>query len=1646
MIGGEALGSSLAARCYERFPELQLFTSYGPTEAAIECMLHRAQPGELSVRPEVPIGAPSNGVSLLLLDTDGNRVPIGGLGEICISHVGLTEGYLGEPTPQLSHPFFWFEDQRYYRTGDLARLVDDGTLVYQGRADTQVKVGGIRLEPVEVEGALESHPGVAKAAVRLLAGTEGTPQLLTAWFVPAGAGQDDPIAAVELRSFLAQSLPAHAIPVAFVEVDRIPVTTNGKLDERALPAPRREHRVQAGGGGDRPSESEREIIVVWEQLLGVDPIGVHDDFFVLGGDSLAAMHMMVSVGEVVGRVISEDLAFVHTTPRSLAAAIELASSLPTSLTTPVQVTHPADVPRPSAGESAILLDEALAASPGRYNVGHLFVVPAELDEDRFFGALIEAASMHVPLSWTHGRTRRRLADDQMVERCDPEPPVAPADLPAVLERWHRPPMDPANGPLIRCAVQPLDDGRTAVLLVIHHVAIDAEGTRLLWNQLDILYHGGTVERPTIDYPSFAAWQESTITDADSRFWSSLDYPSSSWMFDRPDSAAADGYVNKRAGFTAADLGESQDATGFSVMLAALAVASSRRMDADSVGVGVVASTRNHPLADSLVGYFLNTLPLIVECPPHDSFAGVARSASMASRRALAHRTYPYADVVKARRERGDVLPRIDVMLAYDNAGHSSFGGQAVEDRVLFNGSAVADTATLFVNVDGSNVDLSMEFSGARMSRAQAEEFLADVEAVARAGLAEPETLVGDVSLPSDGSSLLLGREVVIDELVWPAISGQIHKCSEQLAVICGSEALSWSRLGTRSVELAMALVEAGVEPGERVALCLPRSGDLIAGIVACLRLGVSYVPVDPTYPSERKRLIARKAGAKVGLVSDNEAVTNLDLDPGHIRRPADPAELPTWNSLDGDAEAYVMFTSGSTGEPRGVPVSVRQLAGSTAARTLAYEGHPGRFLLVSSLSFDSSVAGLFWTLFSGGTVILPTEDQVRDPEALLGLISDCQVSHTLVVPTLYSALLERGEDQLAWPSQVIVAGEACPKALVDRHFRLRPGSRLANEYGPTEATVWSTLHHCSPDDADTPIGKPIPGVWVEIVDPSGKPVPQGIRGELIVGGPGVVAGYLEDPTASLARFGEGDLGRFFRTGDAAAVVDGAVVYRGRLDNQLNVGGVRAEPEEIEAAILRDQAIGAAIVIATDPRSLDDLVGSADPAELARLMTASADNSDPAAFLEQELRAASDQQQLVAHLEPAPGASIDLKLLKAALRDQLPAGLQPRKLVVHDELSRTANGKLDREAAASLSVATEESSVSDNEVDNRVLGQVMSHFQEVLGVSDVGPDESLFDLGGHSLIALRLLDRIEETSGVRLAVAELYQRPTPRGVADLLDGLDVSSHRQEFVVDIQPEGTRPPIFGVHVLGRNGLYYRPLSEALGPDQPVFGLGIASALEDATAPTEVARISAIYADEVERVAPRGPVVLAAVSIGSSVAFELADHLAARGREVALVALFDAAGPASTNGGSTRVRRHLRQLRDHPVSYFSARFARVGMRSKRRLERMEKRVREVLGLQLPDRLRIRGFVEANVHAAAAYVVTPRHHPMVVFRAVEDPFGHGRGDGTMGWGETARGGLEVIDCPGGHVSMLAQPHVEILAGELQNAIDQAISSLKPTS
>ncbi len=1323
------------------------------------------------------------------------------------------------------------------------------------------------------------------------------PEMLTLWVEASNDLDLD-----ELRAELAAGLPAHAVPQAIEVVDSIPLTTNGKVDMAALPAPAlRRPSPLSSSGRAATTDTEVHIASVWGTVLGLGDVRATDDFFALGGTSLHALEMIVRISDHFDVVIPESLAFTKRTVAELASHVdaELASVDPDAPiadgTTTVR--ESLEIPRLgehallplSAGEEAMLYEWRRDQSDLRYNVARLYFLPANVDIERFNDAVRLVVAHQPTLHTSYGARRQELPVSSAVWIAESASEVAP--LERLAEHINGTQFDLVNGRLMTVhhltSDHPTDRGRRAVLLRTHHIVSDAGSLDVLWNQIDLAYRGEDLPELGATYAEHALWQRDRTADADT-VWNPQTTPGELLLRGRGEEP--DGYVHRESDISMSELRQAPATTPFANALTALGAAMRPYHDADLLELTITSSVRDHPAIADVVGYFLNPLPLLIDVQRDVTMQALAESVSDTLAVGLEHRAVPFGSIIRSARSRGIAGPTGRIMLAVEDLAPAVLDGEPVEHRILSSGTAVNDL-TFFVQIRGEKIELGCEYRGSTVGRESAERLLDGFAGALELLVADASALVDSAAVRPTPS---LGEPLSELPLV-PALLAEVTEDrAEELAVRSGDRTLTYGELDAEARRLAARLRAVGVGAGDRVAVVLPRSVDLLSAITATWMLGASYVPIDISHPAARVTELLSAAGVRAAVSSGSGHQGLTEVTTIHVDRDEN-AVLPITRiaSVGADAEAYVIFTSGSTGQPKGVPISHGNLAASLGARRQWYAEPVERYLLVSSAGFDSSVAGLFWTLADGGELVIPTEDQVHDVDALLALIASTEVTHTLMVPSLYGALLQRSTNELESLRTVIVAGEACPPALVGAHFealaddpplgggyqsRLQSvRTELINEYGPTEATVWSTAHRCSSADANAmivPIGQPIPGMAAEVVDTAGVALPLDTAGELWVSGPGVSSGYLSDEDASSFVADRGT-GPIYRTGDLVVRrSNGALDFLGRVDSQLSVGGVRIEPTEIEQAVSSIDGVSSCLV---------------------------------------GLRG----RQLVAWIEAAGTTGADVRATAGLI---LPSTHVPSRVVVVDELPRNANGKLDRGRLDELplgEVSVEPVVESDDPVVLAVADIFRAAFEGAAADgSAIGPNTDFFDAGGDSLRAVAVVSMLENEFGQRVAIGELMDAPTParlaqrlgaapseaevadaeraHEVADIVDAAERTvrgnSGEQDTLVEwLRSSGEGTPLIVLPPGGGNLLRYAPLVRALDEDTPVVGVRLPGADARSEIVGTIWAQASLMLEALDTAVPHGPYRLLGWSTGGLLAWEIARLLKARGDEVELVVLVD-------------------------------------------------------------------------------------------------------------------------------------------------------------
>jgi amino acid adenylation domain-containing protein len=1357
IFGGEALEPASLAPWFDRHGDEKplLVNMYGITETTVHVTWRPVRRQDVAAAGKSPVGVPIPDLAVRLRDRYGNLVPRGVAGEIQVAGAGLARGYLGRPelTAERFVPDpFGDSGGRLYRSGDLARWIDGGDLEYLGRIDHQVKVRGFRIELGEIEAALGAHPTVREAVV--LPREEGSGDLrLVGYVVPRESGVDLP----GLRAFLKDRLPDYMVPAALVEIPAVPLTAHGKVDRRALPDPV-DAMVPAERGSDPPRTPIEELVAgIWSEVLQVGRVGRRESFFDLGGHSLLATQVISRLRAVVGVDLPLRELFEAPTVGELASRIEAARSGPSSGQPPLRRYPREGAPPLSFAQERLWFLDQLQPGTAAYNIPNAVRLNGALDVAALRRALAAIVRRHEAL-----RTVFAVQEGRPVQviREDLHPALPLADLSALpraaremelgrlLAAASAQPFDLAAGPLLRHALLRLGEGEHALLLTFHHIVSDAGSLEVFVRELAALYGAFAAGRPSplpelpVQYADFARWQrqwlEGAALEVQLAFWRErlAGVPLLRLPGDRP-RPAVQGSAGAMLAFALPEplaaavhaLARQRGATVFMALLAAYQVLLSRLAGQEDFAVGAPVAGRERREIEGLIGFFVNTLVLRSSMAEDLEGLKLLERTRALSLEAYAHQGVPFERVVQevAPERNLSYTPLFQAMLSFQSLALASLELPGLSLSPVSEEFPVSKfDLTLTAFDSGTQIFGRWVYSTALFERATIARWKGHFEVLLEGLTADPKRRVSELPLLTGRE-----REQLLAEWNRPPVDypeegfvhrlfeAQAERTPEAVAVVLAGEALSYRELNARANRLARRLRRLGAGPETLVGIRAERSFEMVVALLAVLKSGSAYVPLDPALPAERLSFMIADAGIELLLTeelpgSDGERDDNLAA----VLSPENPA--------------YVIYTSGSTGQPKGVVVSHRSLGNrlqyARAGDVLASDA----FLQKTTISFDVSLLEIFAPLVTGGRTVLARPGGQQDPAYLVELIREQRITYTSFPPSLLNVLFrQEGFDRCDSLRVVVTGGETVPAVLPGQFYERLPGAGLLNRYGPTETTISVTSWLCERGGTprSLPIGRPTAKARVYLVDRDLQPVPIGVTGEILLGGTCVARGYLRRPDLTAAAFvpdpfaGEPG-GRLYRTGDLARYrPDGAVEFVGRADSQVKIRGFRVELGEIEAALARHPAVREAAVIDRE----DGLT-----------------------------------RTLAAYLVPAEGEAPGEAELRRFLLESLPAYMVPADFVLLAALPVAATGKVDRKALPAPGRRSVEASEPPRNPTEELLAAVWA---ELLARERVGIHDGFFDLGGHSLLATQVMSRVRESFGVELPLRLLFERPTIAALAE-----------------------------------------------------------------------------------------------------------------------------------------------------------------------------------------------------------------------------------------------------------------------------------------
>ncbi|WP_302216612.1 non-ribosomal peptide synthase/polyketide synthase [Streptomyces sp. JUS-F4] len=1349
VLGGETCTPELAAKW--AVGRRRVINAYGPTESTVVATMSEALSADaLSAGGVAPIGRPFPHIRVYVLDARLRPVPPGVAGELYVSGTGLARGYWDRPglTAERFVACPFEPGARMYRTGDLVRWNRDGDLEFAGRTDEQVKVRGFRIEPGEVEAVLTGHPAVAQAVVVAREDTPGDTRLV-AYAVTVA---DDDAAGQELRAHVAGLLPGYMVPSAVVVLDRLPLTPNGKLDRKALPAP----DYAALSRGRAPRTPREEVLCgLFAEVLGVPRVGVDDGFFELGGHSLLVTRLASRIRSVLGFEVAIATVFDAPTVADLAQRLDQQDEVRPAL---VRMPRPHHIPLSFAQRRLWFLHK-LEGPSATYNSPLVLRLTGRLDQPALRAALLDVVRRHESLRTVFpeqdGEPRQSVIEHDRVRLTWETRSVSEQELPDALKIAAGYEFDLSSEIPVRAWLFASGDDHVLMIL-LHHIATDGWSTGPLAADLVAAYAArSAAQAPSwaelpVQYADYTLWQRELLGDESAAgsvfarqvgYWAErlADLPDLLPLpLDRPRPAVqsydgADVAFELDAELHRGLLGLARDAgaTVFMVLQAGMAALLTRLGAGTDIPLGSPIAGRTDESLDDLVGLFLNTLVLRTDTSGDPSFTTLLARVRETNLAAYTHQDIPFEYLVETLNPQRSAShhPLFQVMLTLQSVAGGDVampGLQVSEEPVDVEVSKVDLSVNVIERHDASGapagIQGALKYSTDLFDHSTMESLIARWARLLEQVVANPDRPIGqaEILLEGERDRVLVDWNDTATELPAPTVvelfAAQVRSVPEATAVVSGADSLSYGELNARANRLAHYLIERGVGPERIVGVSLPRSVGMVVAVLAVLKAGGGYLPLDPSYPADRLEFML--ADARPLLVLDGDV---LDQD-----RSAYPDTAPEPRPEPAHT-AYVIYTSGSTGRPKGTVIEHGSLAHYLQWSTQHYPGAATATLVPSPISFDLTVTGLYTTLALGGRVYLADLEDLP-PTA------DVPVALLKVTPSHLPMLAEL---PAGWsPTEtLILGGEALTGEALETWRHRNPGATVINVYGATELTVNSTEYRLEPGTRPRPgvlpVGRPFWNTRMYVLDAQLRPVPPGVAGELYVSGAGLARGYWGRSGLTAERFVACPFEpgtRMYRTGDVLRWnAEGELEFAGRADQQIKVRGFRIEPGEVEAVLTGHPAVAQAVVVAREDTPGDT--------------------------------------RLVAYVAMTGDDVVGGEELRAHVAGLLPGYMVPSAVVVLDRLPLTPNGKLDRKALPAPDYAALRRGRAPRTPREEALCGL---FAEVLGVSLVGIDDGFFELGGHSLLVTRLVSRIRRDFGIEVAIATVFDAPTVAALAQRLD--------------------------------------------------------------------------------------------------------------------------------------------------------------------------------------------------------------------------------------------------------------------------------------
>ncbi|MFI8709486.1 amino acid adenylation domain-containing protein [Bacillus sp. NPDC077411] len=1506
LVGGEALPSNLACKLKEL--NCHVTNLYGPTETTIWSTLMNMDEEENSTPS---IGRPIWNTQVFVLGAGLQPVPPGVIGELYIAGTGLANGYLGRPelTAErfVANPY-GSPGTRMYRTGDLVKWHIDGSLDYVSRADHQIKIHGFRIELAEVEAVLQKHPHVEQVVVIVREDQPGEKRLV-AYIVPHAEGSFD---SAGFRTYAAESLPSYMIPSAIMILSELPLTLNGKINRQALPAPNFNLFVS-----ERVARNPKEEILcdLFAEVLNLARVGIDNNFFEVGGHSLLAARLMSRIRETLGVELRIGKLFESPTVAKLAKQLDSAQSARPAVQ---KMERSKEVPLSFAQRRLWFLNCLEGPSP-TYNIPVVIRMSGELNHEALQGAFYDVINRHETLR-TIFPDAFGTSHQQILETTDAIPNLiithtTESELPELLAETVRYSFKLAEESAIRIQLFEIKPNEHVLLVLLHHIVGDGWSLNPLLRDLAAAYRarcqGESVQWKSlpVQYADYALWQQELLGSESTQgglisqqidFWKEelkdlpeqLELPTD---FQRPEETSYRGetihfHVNSELHERLLELARKNSVSLFMVLQSGLVALLTRLGAGTDIPIGSPIAGRNDDALGDIVGLFVNTLVLRTDTSGDPNFSELLSRVRKVNLAAYEHQDVPFerlVEVLNPIRSRNS-HPLFQIMLAFQNTPEATLDVPNLEASIEIEsvGSSKFDLTIELSErntAEGTPNGLHglVEYSTDLFKRETIEKLAARLLRLLENAVENPDQPIGHLEILTQEERQTVLQKwnsdvQLISEMTLPELFEKQVQCTpEATAVVFENTTISYAELNKKANQLARLLIAKGVGPEKMVALAMPRSLEMVVSLLAVLKAGGGYLPLDPDYPSDRIAFMLNDAEPTC-VITNTQVVIDCGKTPKIVVDDSEIiGELSKHSEENiGDIEriqplsplhiAYVIYTSGSTGRPKGVMIPHQNVFRLFEATNHWFQfNSEDVWTMFHSYAFDFSVWEIWGPLLYGGRLVVVPHSVTRSPKEFLNLLVCEKVTVLNQTPSAFYQLMQADRENIEAGQKlslryIIFGGEALELSRLEDWYSRHPENspKLINMYGITETTVHVSYIELNQNivslRANSLIGCSIPDLKVYVLDNYLQPVPPGVVGEMYVAGAGLARGYLGRAGLTAERFIADPYGkpgtRMYRTGDLARWhQDGTLDYIGRADHQIKIRGFRIELGEIETVIMQHPHVEQVAVIVREDQPGD--------------------------------------KRLVAYIVSSEHHVLDTTAMRQYVGYSLPDYMIPYAFVMISELPLTPNGKLDRKALPAPEFTISTISRGPRTPQEEILCDL---FTDILNLPRIGIDDGFFDIGGHSLLAVQLMSRIRAALGVELSIGTLFTAPTVAGLTERLK-MGTSQSALDVILPLRTGGEQLPMFCVHPAGGLSWCYAGLMKSLGTNYPIYGVQARGIAKNEELPKTLEEMAADYIEHVREVQPYGPYRLLGWSLGGNVVHAMATQLQNQGEEVELLVMLD-------------------------------------------------------------------------------------------------------------------------------------------------------------